>query len=142
MPHHPFHAPGEQKPQHSEKRGYVLKTLEGPELFEVQEEVFYDEFEGSKSIVEQAIHLADCGHFIGLQCAAELASECGLCGASCCHHCGNTRCRHCLKILCPSCIRQLDGRPYCGSCRAWVFLRECGLKVLGNFHKLFSREFE
>ena len=86
--------------------------------FLTREETFFGPH-GTRTVITQDYHRADCGHVVGLHHGpGELAGVCGYCRkASFCHRCAGVACARCSTELGPECRRILGGRIYCPSCR-------------------------
>lgn len=133
----------EEEPLHTRKKSYVLRQMDGSgELFPGTEITTLNEADGAQTREEQSVYQAGCGHFIGFESAAELASSCSFCGKTLCFRCGHLRCRRCLKILCESCAKILDETTvYCKWCRVVVLAKRAAKAGVKGLHEFLSKEF-
>lgn len=138
-----FNANNVKRKIHQRNRKYLLKDIDQDELFERNEETFYDELSGLVEKYEEAsLHVADgCGHILHGQ--NEISGNCAVCGRVLCHICGNSlRCQRCLKgPLCSTHAKILGGSEvYCRSCKAIILLRRVSIFSLKSIDSIFSKD--
>ena len=128
-----------RQPLRTLEQRYVLREPQAADLFEATEQVYVDEIDGIKTVAEQTVYLAGCGHLVGFVGPVELISRCSGCGVSLCFRCGNLRCRRCLKLLCQTCAKVVDeSLVYCAPCRRIA----TGVRGLKYLHRLCTKELE
>ena len=121
---------------HEEKETVVIKELDKNAAFEKTETVLVDQ-DGPSTVKTRSVHLAGCGHYVGMKSQTELTGNCEFCGATLCYRCSNLRCVSCLKVGCASCLDLKDEkRVLCKSC-TW---KERAKKAVTRLHTFLCKE--
>jgi len=140
----PFPIPRRRQPLHRSTKRFAPAPsgLHTPD-FEVSEEVFHDEEEGTHTVETMTTYVAGCSHVVGFVGPNELVGQCEKCGAWLCFRCSHVRCMRCLASICPSCANvYAESAVFCRRCR-WI------VRVLGSIavtlrlgHKAMSKDLD
>ena len=120
---------------HDQRETVIFKEFDENAAFEKNETILMDA-DGPRTIKSRAVHLAGCGHYVGLRSDTEQTGTCEICKTSLCYRCSSTRCFSCMRVTCSSCANLTDDfKVLCKSC-ARKKIAKSGLKKI---HSFFSK---